>query len=145
MKRFAAEHALTNITCLPYQPLSELSGSLSAADLHVVVMGNPFVGTIHPCKIYNILAIGAPVLYLGPRPSHVADLVDELHRPAWCGSAEHGDVAAVIERIRAASRSGLDRDPDVFKHVSARFSKRTLLPQLLHLFEPADHPPGKRI
>src|SRR6266536_3343352 len=49
--------------CLPYQPLSELAGSLSAADLHVVVMGQPFVGLVHPCKIYNILIVGAPVLY----------------------------------------------------------------------------------
>src|SRR6185369_16013481 len=28
---------LKNVRCLPYQPLNELSGSLSAADLHVVV------------------------------------------------------------------------------------------------------------
>ena len=59
VKTFAAQHGLKNILCLPYQPLAELAGSLSAADLHVVVMGDPFVGTIHPCKIYNILTVGA--------------------------------------------------------------------------------------
>jgi hypothetical protein len=40
-------------------------------------MGNAFVGIVHPCKIYNILAIGAPVLYIGPTPSHITDLLPE--------------------------------------------------------------------
>ena len=37
VREFAKQHALNNVICLPYQPLSELSSSLSAADLHVVV------------------------------------------------------------------------------------------------------------
>src|SRR5262249_40748815 len=45
----------SSILCLPYQPLDQLAASLSAADLQVVVMGNPFVGLVHPCKIYNVL------------------------------------------------------------------------------------------
>ncbi len=60
VKSFASMHKLKNIMCLPYQPLNKLANSLSAADLHVVVMGNPFAGIVHPCKIYNIVAIGAP-------------------------------------------------------------------------------------
>jgi colanic acid biosynthesis glycosyl transferase WcaI len=69
-----SELSTINLKCLPYQPLSELSGSLSAADLHVVLMGDPFVGLVHPCKIYNILKVGAPVLYIGPSPSHVTEI-----------------------------------------------------------------------
>ena len=42
--------------------------------IHVVVMGDPFVGLIHPCKIYNILRLGTPVLYIGPAESHITDL-----------------------------------------------------------------------
>ena len=30
-------------------------------------MGVPFVGIIHPCKLYSILAVGAPVLSIGPQ------------------------------------------------------------------------------
>jgi hypothetical protein len=53
---------LSTIHCLPYQPLDQLAGSLSAADLHVVVMGNVFVGLVHPCKIYNILSVAAGLM-----------------------------------------------------------------------------------
>ena len=78
VQEFKERHGLKNILCLPYQPIEELSGSLSAADLHVVVMGEPFVGIVHPCKIYNILAVGAPVLYIGAQ----AESFDGDTRPA---------------------------------------------------------------
>ncbi len=67
---------LPNVLCLPYEPLSQLAASLSAADLHIVIMGAPFVGLVHPCKIYNILRVQAPVLYIGPRPSHITDILE---------------------------------------------------------------------
>src|SRR5207249_1091210 len=86
----------SNLLCLPYQPLSELSGSLSAADLHVVVMGNPFVGLVHPCKIYNILTVAAPLLYIGPRPSHLSEILDALDGEYACAASAHGDVDQVV-------------------------------------------------
>src|SRR5512146_595816 len=48
VQAFAREKCLSNIRCLPYQPLSKLSASLSSADMHVVVMGTPFRGIVHP-------------------------------------------------------------------------------------------------
>ena len=69
VKLFAKARRMSNVLCLPYQPLNELAASLSAADLHLVVMGDPFVGLVHPCKIYNIMRVGAPLLYIGPEPA----------------------------------------------------------------------------
>jgi glycosyltransferase involved in cell wall biosynthesis len=93
--RFAEEHRLNNVVRMPYQPLAAVSASLSSADLHVVVMGDPFVGIVHPCKVYNIRTLGIPFLYIGPAKSHVAEL-----GPAC--SARHGDVTAVVHHIRNA-------------------------------------------
>ena len=98
---FAGRHGLRNVLCLPYQPLEALAGSLSAADLHLVVMGEPFVGVVHPCKIYNVLAVGSPCLFVGPAPSHISDLSARM--PAdTISCAQHGDVAAVRNQIRRA-------------------------------------------
>jgi colanic acid biosynthesis glycosyl transferase WcaI len=94
---------LPNLLLLPYQPLTELSASLSAADLHVVVMGEPFVGLVHPCKVYNLLRVGSPVLYIGPASSHVTDIAAELNGTWRFEQARHGDVPATlaaIERVR---------------------------------------------
>jgi glycosyltransferase involved in cell wall biosynthesis len=88
---------LHNVICLPYQPLESLSFSLSAADVHVVALGEKMVGIIHPCKVYGAMAVGRPVLYFGPRPSHISDLLDNapfgLH-------VHHGDVDAAVAAIR---------------------------------------------
>jgi colanic acid biosynthesis glycosyl transferase WcaI len=102
--RFAAAHNLSNIRCLPYQPLADLSASLSSADLHVVVMGDPLVGIVHTCKIYNIMCIGAPVLYVGPSESHVMDIAAGNGIPL--ASANHGDVDLVVRRVLASARAG---------------------------------------
>jgi hypothetical protein len=90
---------LSNVRCLPYQPLNELSNSLSAGDLHVVVMGEKFVGIVHPSKVYNILSIGAPVLYIGPEPSHVTDIASQ-HGQFFLTA--HGDADAVVKAINNA-------------------------------------------
>ena len=102
VKRYARQHDLRNITTVPYQPLESLGASLSSADLHVVVMGNPFVGLVHPCKVYNIRALGIPYLYIGPDESHVTDLVPTF-------AAKHGDVTAVVRHVEQGERSGLSR------------------------------------
>lgn len=135
VQRFAAEHRLENILCLPYQPLAQLAGSLSAADLHVVVMGDPFVGTIHPCKIYNILTVGAPLLYIGPAASHVSEILAALGGGEQCHSARHGDVAAVVASIRrGASTGGRLGGPQV-EAVAAEFGMAVLLPKLVAVLE----------
>jgi colanic acid biosynthesis glycosyl transferase WcaI len=124
------KHGLANVKCLPYQPLDELSSSLSAADLHVVVMGDEFVGIVHPCKVYNIMSIGAPTLYIGPTPSHVTDIASQL-RPGFFITS-HGDVERVTAAILEAMQ-GHRRQP------ASSFAKQILLPQLIDIIvNPAD-------
>jgi colanic acid biosynthesis glycosyl transferase WcaI len=133
VKRFAAQHNLTNILCLPYQPLEQLAGSLSAADLHTVVMGNSFVGTIHPCKIYNILAVGAPVLYIGPETSHVTELALD---PQWPFiSVRHGDAHRLVDELRRLVPVVTRPDARMIERTGAAFSKETLLPRIIREIE----------
>ena len=92
-----AEHQPNNIRSLPYQPLSQIKYSLSAADVHLVVVGPSEVGVRHPCKIYGAMALGRPILLLGPDPCHASDLVDE-NDLGW--HIQHGDVDAAISTIK---------------------------------------------
>jgi len=137
VRQFAQDHDLESILCLPYQPLDDLAASLSAADLHVVVMGNAFAGILHPCKIYNILAIGSPFLYIGPHESHIADL---LSRPGEQDSnymAEHGEVAQVVKSIsECATRANIERR-EHNSGLARGFAKELLLPRLVSLIESA--------
>lgn len=137
VQQFAAEHQLTNIQCETYRPLAELSASLSAADLHVVVMGNAFVGIVHPCKIYNMLGVAAPVLYIGPESSHVSDLMGKLDAPVFFARCDHGEPAKVVEAIRTAAAQPA-RATDAVSQITREFSQPALLPRLLSVIEGTD-------
>jgi glycosyltransferase involved in cell wall biosynthesis len=92
-----AAHCPTNIVSLPYQPLELIKYSLSAADLHIVTLGDNVVGINHPCKIYGAMAVARPVLLIGPRPSHAADLID---RHNFGSQINNGDVQGTMDAIR---------------------------------------------
>ena len=135
VKKFAEENRLQNIRCLPYQPLNELAGSLSAADLHTVVLGDPFVGMINPCKIYNILTVGSPVLYIGPEPSHLADILASMGSSPHTARVAHGRPADVVAQIKRIAALGTRGDQELFARTAARFSVHTLRPQQVKLLE----------
>jgi colanic acid biosynthesis glycosyl transferase WcaI len=123
------------IVCLPYQPLAELSASLSAADLHVVVVGNAMVGLVHPCKIYNILSVAAPVLYIGPRPAHVTEIYDKfpVGTGPICFPAAHGEVDKVVEHIFQARSRAKQLARGGAEISTASYSKGAVLPRILKL------------
>lgn len=89
-----------NATFLGYQPEAGLSGQLSAADVQVVVMGEAFVGIVHPCKVYNFLAAERPFISIGPERSHIADLIREAGLEAVSVSLAHGQSRALAEELR---------------------------------------------
>lgn len=97
VEQYIRQHNLQNAASLPYQPLAQLEHSLSAADVHVVSLGSEMVGIIHPCKIYGAMAVRRPILYFGPSPSHVADLLDKHH---FGLTVAHEDVDAAVAAIR---------------------------------------------
>ena len=153
VKEFAERLKLTNITTLPYQPLNKLSESLSAADLQVVVMGNPFVGIVHPCKVYNILALGSPILYIGPDDSHITDLRHDMPEEQLL-VASHGDKDQVVDHILSSVECGLNASPISNEQHHPRketyssehqkgdklpHSKEVLLPQLCQVIEADKH------
>src|SRR5262245_48931029 len=103
VERVIAEKKPANIVSLPYQPLKDLRYSLSAADVHLVSVGNDVVGVVHPCKVYGAMAVARPILLLGPQPCHVSDLVD-THRLGW--HIAHGDVEGAVRSIEGAAALG---------------------------------------
>ena len=135
VKAFAQSNKLRNILCLPYQPLNELASSLSAADLHAVVMGDAFKGIVHPCKIYNILEIGSPVLYVGPPEGHIVDVISKLEDQDMVCSARHGDVQPLTNYILAGASSLAGRRSQSATRAAATFSKEFLLPQMMEVIE----------
>ena len=139
-KRLVEDANLPNVVSLPYEPLESLRYSLSAADLHLVTMGNDLVGIVHPSKIYSAMAVGRPVLILGPERSHLGDLA-RSREFGW--RVEHGDVAGAVAAIReAASSPGLQARMGLSARtrVSADLGKQRLCGALSDVLEGASTP-----
>ncbi len=130
-----SENWRLKILCLPYQPLAQLSASLSAADAHVVVMGEAMPGLVHPCKIYNILAVGAPVIYIGPQPSHVTEILDHPGDGYPSIRVAHGETKALADQIQNLRQKTEGSRRLLTGTIAANFSKGVLLPQMIATLE----------
>ena len=93
---FKKAFQLENIIQLPYQPRNNIHNSLASADIQVVIMGNNQVGFTHPNKVYGALFIGKPILYIGPSPSHVSDILNKLQDNI---SVEHGEIDRLCKEL----------------------------------------------
>jgi colanic acid biosynthesis glycosyl transferase WcaI len=126
---------LESVRLLPYCSLADLSASLSAADLHIVVMGEAFVGIVHPSKIYNILAIGSPFVYIGPEQSHVVDIVGRLSDRNTTLLAGHGEVDRIAGFILEAAETNGQAVVQPAPGLAQQFSREVLLPRMIDLLE----------
>jgi colanic acid biosynthesis glycosyl transferase WcaI len=113
VEEFVRQRNVPGVICLPYQPLADLKYSLTAADVHVVSLGHQMVGIVHPCKIYGAMAAGKPILFLGPIPSHIADIL-QRHDIGW--QINHGDVQGMTRLIRQIR----DTDPAVLAEMGRK-------------------------
>jgi colanic acid biosynthesis glycosyl transferase WcaI len=98
---------LSNVMFCDYQPLEELSHSLSAGNLHLVPLTAELCRCLMPSKLYGILAAGRPFLTNAPTTSELHD-VTKSHNVGF--TVEAGSPAAIAQAIRAAAndRSHLD-------------------------------------
>jgi glycosyltransferase involved in cell wall biosynthesis len=87
-----------NVQFRPYQPRERLSESLSAGDAHIVSLQPQLEGLIVPSKIYGVMAVGRPVIYIGDAESDLGRLIAD-HQ---CGIAvAPGDSEKLAGVIRA--------------------------------------------
>ena len=96
VKAFKEKENLSNIVQLPLVPREQLTDSLTSVDAHIVVMGDAVNGLVHTSKVYGAIATGKPIIYIGPKKSHVMDLLINCKQTH---QSEHGDVESVVDAI----------------------------------------------
>ena len=89
----------------------------------------------HPCKIYNILAVGAPVICIGPKPSHVTDILDRLVDEHPSIRVAHGEADVLASQILDLRQEMADGRQPLSTEVTVAFSEGVLLPKLIGVLE----------
>jgi hypothetical protein len=130
--KFKEKHNLKNILQLPLQSREVYGDMLRSCNLHTIVMGKDLSGLLHPSKIYSILATGRPYLFIGPKNSHVTDILGVL---PYGFRAEHGDVNSVLSAIERVKNYKPEEYQLVFEknipYVKENFSIEKSLSQFL--------------
>jgi len=87
-----------HVSFLPPQPRMDLGAFLGAADVHLVTVRRGLSGLVVPSKVYGILAVGGPLLYVGPLDSDVAKLLQSSGAGV---SVKNGDAEKVAQTLRS--------------------------------------------
>jgi len=87
---------LANVEFRPYAPREQLGESLSAADAHLVTLRPQLDGLIVPSKLYGIMAVGRPAIFVG-----AGELADFVREQGIGVAVAPGDVAGLARAIRA--------------------------------------------
>jgi glycosyltransferase involved in cell wall biosynthesis len=116
--------------------MDTLRYSLSAADVHVVTVGDDIVGICHPCKIYGAMAVARPIFLIGPESCHASEIMNQ-DDIGW--HVRHGDVDGAVDAIVAMSSSGRSKLREMGatsrRVVQAQFGKDSLVRQLCDVLE----------
>lgn len=69
---------LQNIRMLPYQPNSRLKEIMESGDVHLISMKEQAAGCLVPSKLYAALAVGRPVIFIGPENCETAKVIHDF-------------------------------------------------------------------
>lgn len=104
LKERQAAAPLRNVTLIERVPETELEDFLSAADIWIIPYRKNNTGVSVPSRIYNLLAVGRPVIICSEPDAEAALLVQE-HDLGWVVQPE--DPAAIARTVElAASAAG---------------------------------------
>jgi len=107
-----AEANLENVLLRGYVPKEETPAVMAAADCALITLHDWSLGIMSPSKLHSNLAMGLPVIYVGPPGSNVDDAITRYE----CGvSLRHGDVAGLASFIRRCTQ-----DPAYRRQLSSR-------------------------
>ena len=97
VKDQAARRGLSNVVVTDYVPRDELKSVMNSAGCTLISLRNDCLGVMSPSKLHANLAMGLPVLFIGPTGCNVDEAIERF----GCGvSLRIGDVSGVVAFVR---------------------------------------------
>jgi colanic acid biosynthesis glycosyl transferase WcaI len=99
IQRMARQRSQANVRFFPSQPRQRLGELLSAGDLHLVTLLPGCEHYVLPSKLYGIVAVGRPVLFIGPSDCGVAQLVRDHGLGCAADRSDLNSMTAFVRRL----------------------------------------------
>ena len=133
---FRLKYKLSNIVQHEFQPRSTFHIAIAASDIQVVVLGNGQVGFTHPNKVYGAMFLGKPILYIGPKSSHITDILSKIHGNVMI---MHNEIDLLILKLLNFAESYEDTDfitgQKNQEYAKVNFSPNILMDQMVSALE----------
>ncbi len=75
LRELVRQRGIHNVRFEPPQSREELAATLCSADVHLVTLHERCADLVFPSKYYGILAVGRPILFVGPARSELAQAI----------------------------------------------------------------------
>ena len=135
VESFASMNGLTNVAFLPYQPREKLGESLSAGDLHLVSLREGAEGCIVPSKLFGIMAVARPALFIGSPKSEIARVLDESGGGLAFREGEGEKLSQTILQLRADMQRRRDMGDRALAGLKGKYDRDTACAQWIALLE----------
>jgi len=134
IKDFRRDNPDANILMFSYLPFEKLNYGLNLADISLITMRDNWAGVIVPSKIYGIMAIGSPIVYVGP-DSDISWTIEKYD----CGFiVRNGSVDEFVESIKELyfdEKLRRAMGDKARKGFEGEYTKKKILEKYLSLFE----------
>jgi putative colanic acid biosynthesis glycosyltransferase WcaI len=95
--REVQQRSLDNVHLSGYVPKEQTPTVMASADAALITLRDEALGVMSPSKLHSNLAMGLPIIYVGPAESNV----DEAITRFGCGAGfRNGDAAGLVRFIR---------------------------------------------
>lgn len=105
MKAHLKERDLSNVIFKPYQPLSNLSLTLSISNVHLISLLPSMEGLIVPSKFYGILAANRPIIFVGSEEGEISGLISRYDCGVHLACGESDLLVKEIQRYNRMDSS----------------------------------------
>jgi glycosyltransferase involved in cell wall biosynthesis len=92
---------LHNVQTMPFQPDHLLPHMLASSDLGVVMLEEKAGMVSLPSKMYNLMAVGAPILGIAPMESDVNKLIQKYEMGECFEQNEVKKIADFVQKVKA--------------------------------------------
>lgn len=90
---------IPNVTFQSYGDSQTFAANLHSSHVGLVTLRNGCEGTVVPSKIYSLLSIGCPILFIGPKTATPALLIGEYQCGWHFEPGRAGEVSAFLKRL----------------------------------------------
>lgn len=98
------KRSLENIRFLPYQPAAKLKSLMESGDVHLISMKTEAAGLVVPSKLYSALAVGRPVIFVGPEGNETAQVIRDFKTGTVVPQGDAEQLANAIRKFRYDSQ-----------------------------------------